>query len=158
MTVNKNYPNLEMFLVGAMSGRISEWVCLKPEIKHALATITRLEKETAGLKDFIDLMRDEFERIKSCPEVSSEIIGLCKRAITNVKQRVPVIVQRDELEKELYALRSELSKCREALKFIKNDCEVCDWTCECGHDPNMKETDLYYFAKKALESNPKELK
>lgn len=47
--------------------------------------------------DWLDLMIDEFRRIRSCPAADDEIKGLCDRAVANTHQRVPVIVQRDQL-------------------------------------------------------------
>ena len=65
---------------------------LKPiesTILHALETAVG-EKD-----DWLDLMCDEFQRIQSCPGVTSEISDLCERAKTRIKQNVPVIQQRD---------------------------------------------------------------
>lgn len=45
--------------------------------------------------DYIDLMVDDFRRIKACPGATSEIKQLCDRAITTTRQNVPVIAQRD---------------------------------------------------------------
>lgn len=66
------------------------------------------EHENEKLTDILDLMRDEFKRIKVCPGVTSEIIGLCERAITTVTQNVPVIVQRDKAEEQLAKIKSNL--------------------------------------------------
>jgi hypothetical protein len=41
---------------------------------------------------------------------------------------------------------------RAALVQIISDCENCDWACSnCGHDPMMKGTDIYYAAQRALD-------
>lgn len=55
------------------------------------------------LIDQIDLMRDEFQRIASCPGVTSEITDICWRALAAIKQAVPVIVQRDNAVHEMEA-------------------------------------------------------
>ena len=49
------------------------------------------------VQDHLDLMVDEFKRIKSCPKSNDEIKGLCVRAIKNTEQRVPLIRQRNGL-------------------------------------------------------------
>ncbi|MFP8968556.1 hypothetical protein ACKC9G_18385 [Pokkaliibacter sp. CJK22405] len=60
------------------------------------------------LIDHIDLMADEFKRIKAL-NPGPEIVGLCDRAIRVTKQNVPVIEQRDRLESELNKLRREIA-------------------------------------------------
>lgn len=60
-------------------------------------------------------MVDEFYRIKSLfygedSIRAKEVIQLCERAIENTKQRVPVIAQRDNLEKENCTLRVEINE------------------------------------------------
>jgi hypothetical protein len=55
--------------------------------------------------EHIDLMVDEFKRIKACPGVTAEIVGLCDRAIQRTQQNVPVIVQRDDAQEEARRLR-----------------------------------------------------
>jgi hypothetical protein len=64
-----------------------------------------LERELSAATDTIDLMRDEFQRIKGCcvedADVASEIQGICDRAMLNIVQRVPVIKQRDNAERRL---------------------------------------------------------
>ena len=60
--------------------------------------------------DALDLMVDEFHRIKSTlgahldetypmtHALHKEVMGYCERAISGIKQRVPVIEQRDQAE------------------------------------------------------------
>ena len=66
------------------------------------------------LTDHVDLMVDEFKRIKSlCHDKflhNTEIAGLCDRAITNTVQRVPVILQRDQAEQKVAMLESAIIK------------------------------------------------
>jgi hypothetical protein len=50
------------------------------------------------LTDHIDLMVDEFKRIKAVTYGNKEVEGLCDRAVSNTYQHVPVIVQRDTAE------------------------------------------------------------
>ena len=83
-------------------------------VRRVVGTAARAEKAEAELAmkiDTLDLMRDEFLRIKACTvchphnAFAEEIADLCDRAITNLLQRVPVIVQRDKAEAELSAER-----------------------------------------------------
>lgn len=74
--------------------------------------------QESKLTDAIDLMRDEFRRIKACPAdkwVKAEIDGLCDRAITKIEQTVPVIVQRDAAEKKAAALERENKRLRDTI-------------------------------------------
>jgi hypothetical protein len=61
------------------------------------------------LADHLDLMVDEFKRIKALTR-DTEIQGLCDRAISNTKQRVPVIVQRNEWERKFWELDKQWSE------------------------------------------------
>lgn len=65
--------------------------------------------------EWCDLMVDEFHRIKSLfhgeKDVRArEVTQLCERAITNTKQRIPLIQQRDDFEQEAVSLRVKLSE------------------------------------------------
>jgi hypothetical protein len=75
----------------------------------------RAQNENEQLTDTLDLMRDEFKRIRSCPGADQEIIVLCDRAITRITQNVPVIVQRDNAEAELAKIKSLLRQFGELL-------------------------------------------
>ena len=61
------------------------------------------------LTDHIDLMVDEFQRIRARIPIDSEISGLCQRAIENTRQNVPVIQQRDEAELKVMELKRKLT-------------------------------------------------
>lgn len=79
-----------------------------------IAEIRRLHTDASAKQDHIDLMLDEFERIKSilhgsdAPE-ASEIKQLCERAVTNTIQRHSVIKQRNQAQEEVARLRALLS-------------------------------------------------
>jgi len=81
------------------------------EVPNLVARAERAEAEVSMKTDTLDLMRDEFLRIKACTvchphdAFAEEIADLCDRAIANLLQRVPVIVQRDKAEAELATLR-----------------------------------------------------
>ena len=62
-----------------------------------------------------DLMVDEFLRIKSLTD-NQEIHGLCDRAISGIKQRFPVIDQRDEAIKKLQSVESGILKIIEDIR------------------------------------------
>lgn len=91
-----------------------------------------LEEHIAGrvskLTDRIDMQNDEFRRIEYCPSVSSEIAGLCQRAQRDIKQNVPVIVQRDNAERsaekaeaQVAALRDENNTLAFRLASVQNE-------------------------------------
>lgn len=71
-----------------------------------------------SLQDHLDLMVDEFERIRNIAAHTrsvtdeNEIRGICDRAISVTKQIVPVIKQRD-------TLTANLEKCVKALEPFK---------------------------------------
>lgn len=69
-----------------------------------------LIKRVEDLESCMDLMVDEFKRIKACPGVSSEIKGLCDRAVWGIKQAVPLIVQRDQAEEKIRELTATIEK------------------------------------------------
>jgi len=70
---------------------------------------SELEEENTGLYDSHDMMCDEFMRIKAVTD-NTEIIGLCDRGIKIVHQNVPLVKQRDNLDKECQALKALLIK------------------------------------------------
>jgi hypothetical protein len=56
--------------------------------------------------------------------------------------------------KELEEKDRQIKVLREALKNIKRDLEICDWRCyysECPGVLDMKDTDVYMYAKEALK-------
>jgi len=73
--------------------------------------LTELKGEISIVQDKIDLMCDEFQRIRSCPGADGEIKGLCDRAITDIKQHVPVIEQRDNFRAENTRLKGIMLEC-----------------------------------------------
>jgi hypothetical protein len=53
--------------------------------------------------------------------------------------------------RDLEAARRERDRYKEALEWVKRDCEVCNWHCDnCGRDYGMTETDLYAETSRAL--------
>ncbi len=64
----------------------------------------------------LDLMRDEFQRIKLLTD-NTEIIGLCDRAMSNITQRVPVIRQRDDALATLSLTQSKLAAMEGVLRM-----------------------------------------
>ena len=82
----------------------------------------------------IDLMADEFQRIGALVPSGTEIANLCERALTVTRQRVPVIEQRDRLERENAKLRGELADVRGAFDDLvtlsrANGLEVTAFVC-----------------------------
>ncbi|MCK5021118.1 MAG: hypothetical protein KAS32_29175 [Candidatus Peribacteraceae bacterium] len=90
-----------------------------------------VEKERDDLIDWTDLMCDEFKRIKSCPGSDSEVEGLCERAIKNTIQHVPVIEQRDNMEKQKDDAIFELTQAKDRIEELQIDLqkEKCDFFC-----------------------------
>lgn len=74
---------------------------IKAETAHAAT-----KRELSNATDTLDLMRDEFQRIrariveKGCDEtrLGNEILELCTRAMSGIIQRVSVFEQRDALK------------------------------------------------------------
>lgn len=62
-----------------------------------------MNETESKLIDHIDLMKDEFLRIKALTN-DAEIVQLCNRAVNKTDQLVPVLTQRDEAESKLRRL------------------------------------------------------
>lgn len=77
-------------------------------------TAERRRAETA--EDTLDLFVDEFKRIKSCDSANDEIKWICQRAIENLVQKVPMIVQRDNAEKKVAELESRLQEAEREIR------------------------------------------
>lgn len=78
-------------------------------IKQQDATIAALREERDEARNMCDLYVDEFHRIEAITD-NTEIKGLCQRAVFGIKQRIPIIEQRDRLEAENTALREEVER------------------------------------------------
>jgi len=106
-------------------------------VMSAAKRCQQVEKERNKLTDSLDLQRDEFKRINALVERDSEIAGLCERAIKDIEQRVPVIVQRDNFEQDRDSLKSKVEELErekqtmgEQLDHLlahckDSECEVC---------------------------------
>lgn len=81
----------------------------------------QLEVELAEKESALDLMRDEFLRIRALCTTHghlgwpSEIAGLCDRAVSGIKARVTLIELREEAEKKWAAALRELAASEKAL-------------------------------------------
>jgi hypothetical protein len=114
---------------------------LKPAITDAIEQAVAEDRKARGCTQLnhIDLMRDEFIRIKGLTN-DSEIRGLCDRAISQTEQTVPVIVRLDSAERERDTLRGKLEEVCKIIEQIKvftchkDVCEIndCDF-CTCGY-------------------------
>tara|TARA_R100000935_G_C2831067_1_gene165127 strand:- start:52 stop:291 length:240 start_codon:yes stop_codon:yes gene_type:complete len=67
-----------------------------------------MKQSESDLIDHIDLMTDEFIRIKAL-NPRSDIVDICERALLVTEQNVPVIVQRDRLQSEVNKLRVQIA-------------------------------------------------
>uniref|UniRef100_A0A6M3JJ90 Uncharacterized protein n=1 Tax=viral metagenome TaxID=1070528 RepID=A0A6M3JJ90_9ZZZZ len=103
------------------------------------------------LEDQLDLCRDEFKRILSCPGVDPEIIELAERGCKNITQHVHVITQRDDALTKVATLESRLEKTEEALKNIKT---FADERAECS----VYLANIAWACNEALEGLGKEVK
>lgn len=65
---------------------------------HHDSIVQGIYKSADIIHSHLDLMVDEFKRIKACPNISDEVKQLCDRAIAVTKQNVPLIRQRDDLQ------------------------------------------------------------
>ena len=102
---------------------------LEARLKGAEESVNELSRHCQDLEDHLDLCRDEFKRILSCPGVDPEIIGLAERGYKNITQHVHVITQRDDALTKVATLESRLEKTEEALKNIKT---FADERAECS--------------------------
>ena len=118
----------------------------------AIARAEKAEGELAAVKERVDLDIDEFRRIKaeltdlrvgrppltddSARSLCGVVAGICERAITAGRQRVPLIEQRDKAERERDAATSEVAKQRmradsllAALESLRDRCgqQRADW-------------------------------
>lgn len=66
--------------------------------------------------DTLDLMRDEFLRIRACPGVNTEVVGLCNRALANVERNVPILVENERVINKLRDIRHHLRSIYETLE------------------------------------------
>jgi FtsZ-binding cell division protein ZapB len=87
----------------------------------------RLKAENSKLTDHVDLMVDEFKRIRVIVDNSPgcfnsylklEVEGLCDRAISTTYQHVPVITQRDNAEQEVETLKADKRELVEAMESV----------------------------------------
>ena len=63
--------------------------------------IKNLKKRIQELTDSHDMLNDELLRIKSCPDATSEIKGLCDRALKDIKRNVPLIDENENLRNRI---------------------------------------------------------
>jgi chromosome segregation ATPase len=94
-----------------------------------------LEADKSYLIDRIDLIYDELKRIRSCPNADNEIYELCDRAMADIRQWVPVIIQRDraiddlnlvkqyrdELLAELAAAKAENERLKKVIERLHTE-------------------------------------
>lgn len=78
----------------------------------AMAETVQEKVRADDATDWLDLMRDEFMRIKALTD-NTEILGLCDRAVTHIQQHVPVIGQRDAAQRRVAKLEVTLCDIRD---------------------------------------------
>lgn len=68
----------------------------------------------------LDLMKDEFHRIRACSDCPAEIRQIAHRAVMDIRQHIPVIDQRDQALDKLNDAQIKLTLAVEALKRISS--------------------------------------
>lgn len=121
---------------GKYVASILDWPDATASAKRIIAALNSPSKQAAK-DDLIDLMRDEFARIKSVVPDNAEVVGLCDRAATAIMQNVPVIQQRDDALKQIAKLKYE----NEILRSIPTEnewailldaCQIAIEHCPCA--------------------------
>lgn len=90
---------------------------LSEEIDFLKESRSKWAKQSSENADGLDLMLDEFKRIKALTD-NLEIQGLCERAIKDIQQNVSVIAQRDNAEARETVLRRNLENAYAEAKRI----------------------------------------
>jgi seryl-tRNA synthetase len=88
---------------------------LEAALAAAHAENRELRAKLEEVEAHLDLMVDEFKRIIAIVP-NLEVEGICTRAITQTRQRVPVIEQRDKTERERDEAQARLKEAREVLE------------------------------------------
>ncbi|TXH42407.1 MAG: hypothetical protein E6Q97_35760 [Desulfurellales bacterium] len=78
-----------------------------------------LKAKIEKLTEWADLMVDEFRRIRACPRVTEEIIGLCDRAMKESRYRIPMIRLFEERGEKLKDLECEVLNAKDQIARLK---------------------------------------
>ena len=70
-------------------------------------------------EDTLDLMCDEFKRIKACCN-NSEIEGLCDRAISEIQRRVPIVKELEQVKNENSLLQAKIIRLSSVNEHFNN--------------------------------------
>lgn len=103
-----------------------------------VATLEELQARAERAEATADLMVDEFKRIRALVGSTSEIAGLCDRAMKNTYQHVPVIVQRDAAEAEVKRLREALEDIERHFRSAAANCGVARAALKGRHEHREK--------------------
>jgi hypothetical protein len=105
---------------GYMWERFAQYAVV--DLGDLLSEIKRLRERDSELTDLLDLAHDDFQRVEALTD-DTELRGIALRGQAKIRQNVPVIRQRDELENAVIKLdglndqlRAQLSDARAALK------------------------------------------
>lgn len=121
---NEQIKRLLHRLFGLMDGETTGAEVDRKGIEIIKAVFQEKDRQITEIEEKLDLMVDEFIRIKCTPYISSEACGICDRAITDIKQHVPLINQRDEAYKRVMNLEKALNKIRDKGSIV---CPCGDW-------------------------------
>jgi hypothetical protein len=115
-----DYVDGESYCVLAKTNTISDLVCTmagtakdcdtadfiahaRTDIPDLLSEIKRLRERDSELTDLLDMAHDEFQRVEAHTD-DTELQGIALRGQAKIRQNVPVIRQRDELENAVIKL------------------------------------------------------
>lgn len=87
-------------------------------IKDLEQQLSKEREKSDRAQGVADMMRDEFLRIKAL-RASSEIDGICDRAIMEIETCVPIVVRAEKTEQALSEARREVKEMRAVVNAAK---------------------------------------
>jgi hypothetical protein len=117
---------------GYMWERFAQYAVV--DLGDLLSEIKRLRERDSELTDLLDLAHDDFQRVEALTD-DTELRGIALRGQAKIRQNVPVIRQRDELENAVIKLdglndqlRAQLSDARAALnKALLDNADLVEY-------------------------------
>lgn len=87
-------------------------------LRSMAADMGAMEIQRNEARETLDLMCDEFQRIKALNDLPLEAHTFCDRAISGIKQRVPLIEQRDRAEEARRVALARVDKLRKRVEEL----------------------------------------
>jgi chromosome segregation ATPase len=136
-----DYVDGESYCVLAKTNTISDLVCTmagtakdcdtadfiahaRTDIPDLLSEIKRLRERDSELTDLLDMAHDEFQRVEAHTD-DTELQGIALRGQAKIRQNVPVIRQRDELENSVIKLNGLNDQLRAQLSDVTAQYKHC---------------------------------